>query len=83
MFSTKVNRRIYSESSAVNKHISFLSDGNVLELDSGKLAQFCEYIKKPLNFTLKWCILWYVSCISVKLLFKNVFTLVTAFFGSS
>ena len=69
MFSTKFNRRIYSESSAVNKHISFLSDGNVLELDSGKLAQFCEYIKKPLNFTLKWCILLKTSL--CKLLFKN------------
>ena len=32
--------------------ISFWGDGNVLGLDSGDVAQLCEYTKKPLNCAL-------------------------------
>ena len=60
--------------------VSLWDSEHVFEFDSEK---FSESVKTTELHPLKWCILWYVSCISVKLLFKNVFTLVTAFFGSS
>jgi len=60
--------------------VSLWDSEHVFDFDSNKCS---KSVKTTELHPLKWYILWYVSCVSVKLLFKNVFILVTAFFASS